>query len=156
MLNLNVILCISIASAVVFAILLVYFICNCINEGKELWRYRSTLWNIFLIFVFAGITISCWTVVWNMGDKEELNQTIINREEISGINGDTLYFVNNNEVTTRSLQDEMVHSRLVLTDEDSSYIARIRLDNGLLYYYETTIFLSENDYNRVTGNDTST
>ena len=156
MLNLNVILCISIASAVVFAIFLVYFICNCINEGKELWRYRSTLWNIFLIFVFAGITISCWAVCWNMGDREELNQTIINREEISGINGDTLYFVNNNEVTTRSLQDEMEHSRLVLTDEDSSYIARIRLDNGLLYYYETTIFLSENDYNRVTGNDAST
>lgn len=156
MLNLNVILCISVASALGFAILLVYLICNRINEGKALGSYRSTFSHILLMFVFAVITIPCWVVCWNMGDREELNQTIINREEISGINGDTLYFVNNNEVTTRSLQDEMVHSRLVLTDEDSSYIARIRLDNGLLYYYETTIFLSENDYNRVTGNDTST
>lgn len=156
MLNLNVILCISIASGVVFAILFVYFICNCINEGKELWRYRSTLWNIFLIFVFAGITISCWTVVWNMGDREELNQTIINREEISGINGDTLYFVNNNEVTTRSLANERQHSRLMLTDEDSSYIARIRFDDGQLYYYESIIFLSESDYNKVIGNGAST
>ena len=155
MLNLNVILCICVASSLGFIISLIYFIVNRINEDK-LGSYRSTFSYILLIFVFVGIAIPCWAVCWNMGDREELNQTIINREEISGINGDTLYFVNNNEVTTRSLQNEMRHSRLVLTDEDSSYIARIRLDNGLLYYYETTIFLSENDYNRVTGNDAST
>lgn len=155
MLNLNVILFICIASSLGFITSLIYFIVNRINEDK-LGGYKSIFSHILLIFVFVCIAIPCWVVCWNMGDREELNQTIINREEINGINGDTLYFVNNNEVTTRSLQDEMEHSRLVLTDEDSSYITRIRLDNGLLYYYETTIFLSENDYNRVTGNDAST
>ena len=155
MLNMDVILGLSIPCAFGFLILLVYVICGLVHEGMKLWGHRSTIVHIILMVIFASIAISCWAVCWTMGNREDLNQTIISREEISGINGDTLYFVNNNEVTTRSLENERRRSRVMLTDEDSSYIARIRLDDGQLYYYETVIFLSERDYNKVTGNDAS-